>query len=138
VASGGKTSVLLNLHPDMLLAWCHAYPEVGPAFLSATIPLLNGIDEAGNSQLHPIVKRLLDEFGEQDDVQQAIVGNIFTFGWTGSTADYYRQYLAPLGGFARHPNAAVRRWVRKIVESLNKQIEIDKQHDDERDAFWGN
>ena len=91
-----------------------------------------------NRLLHPIIKALLDEFGERDDVQKAIVRNIYTFGWTGSTADYYRQYLAPFGGFTRHPNATVGRWAKKVADGLNKQIEADKQHDDESDAFWGN
>jgi hypothetical protein len=80
----------------------------------------------------------LDEFGDRGDVQNAIEGNINTFGWAGSTADYYQQYLAPFGELTRHPNGAVRRWAKKVVGSLNKNIEVERQHGEERDAFWGN
>lgn len=136
--SGSKTSALLNLHPDVLFAWCHAYPEVGPAFLGGIIPLLGGRDEDDQHLLHPIIKRLLDEFGERTDVQNAIVKNIYTFGWTGSTADYYRQFLFPIRELKHHPKGEVRRWANKIVDGLERQIEVDRLHDDERDAFWGN
>ncbi len=135
-SNGGKTSVLLNLSVDTLFAWCHAFPEVGPAFLASTIPVLGSADESGNCVLHPIIKRLVDEFGAREDVQHAIVRNIYTFGWMGSTADYYRRYLAPFTELARHRDGGLRQWAKKIVEGLNRQIAADKQEDDERDAFW--
>ena len=138
IPSGGKHSVLLNLSADTLFAWCNAFPEVAPAFLAATIPVLRREGESENFVLHPIIKRLLDEFGAREDVRMAIVRNIYTFGWMGSTADYYKRYLGPLDDLTRHRESAVRLWAKKLIDGLNKQIADDKQEGDERDAFWGN
>ena len=136
--NSGKTSALLNLPPDTLFAWCHTHLEVGPAFLAVTIPLLGPVDATGVQQLHPIIQRLLDEFGERVDVQNAIGRNIHTFGWSGSTADYYRKFLGPFSVLTDHSKAPLRRWAKKVVDGLKKQIEQDKRDDDEQDAFWGN
>jgi hypothetical protein len=110
---------------------------VGPAFLAATIPVLQG-NEKGEHFLHPVIERLVDEFGERQDVQNGIAQNIYTFGWTGSTVDYFRRYFRPFGELTHHSKGTVRRWAKNIVSGLEQRIETDKQHDDERDAFWGN
>src|SRR5271156_5507936 len=53
---------------DILFAWCHSNPEVGPAFLAQFIPVLETQrPQAGGNRLHPIAKRLLDEFGDRED-----------------------------------------------------------------------
>ena len=45
---------------------------------------------------------LLDEFGDRDNVRQAIERNIHTFGWSGSMTTYYEHYRQPLTDRLQH------------------------------------
>jgi hypothetical protein len=105
---------ILSLPENILFAWCHAHPEVGPAFVAVVAPVLTHRNpDAGQSEFHPITKRLLDEFGDREDVFRALVRNMHTFGWTGSRTRYYALYEPPLRGLENHPVGAVRRWAKK-------------------------
>ena len=74
-----KAPAILNVPEDILFAWCHANPDVGPAFLAQFIPVLESQrPQAGGNTLHPIAKRLLDHMlveiqaaKTEDDEQQA-------------------------------------------------------------------
>jgi hypothetical protein len=92
-----KKPPILSLPEDILLAWCHEYPEVAPAFVATVVPVLTTQKrDAVTHSFHPLVKRLLDEFGERDDVLRKLVQNMHTFGWTGSRTTYYALYEQPL------------------------------------------
>ena len=88
-----NSASILRISEDALFAWAHANPDVGPAFIAKVVPLL-GTRSAAEAQrgFHPIVKRLLDEFGEREDVRRQLHVNMHTFGWSGSVADYYALY----------------------------------------------
>ena len=46
--------------------------------------------------------RLIDEFGERNDVQRAIERNIHSFGWRGSATSYYATYEDPIRLLLQH------------------------------------
>jgi hypothetical protein len=132
-----KRPAILNVPEDILFAWCHANPEVGPAFLAQFVPILKTRrPEAGGSELHPVTKRLLDEFGERDDVLRRLVGNMHTFGWSGSRTTYFALYEAPLRNLMTHPIGAVRRWAKTILDHVLAEIQKAKTEDDEQQAEW--
>lgn len=132
-----KAPAILNVPEDILFAWCHANPEVGPAFLAQFIPVLESQrPQAGGNTLHPIARRLLDEFGDRDDVLKRLVGNMHTFGWTGSRTTYYALYEAPLRSLENHPIGAVRRWAKTMLGHMMAEIQAAKTEDDEQRAQW--
>jgi hypothetical protein len=132
-----KQPAILHLSEDTLFAWCHAHPDVGPAFVAAIAPVLTTrTPDATDRQFHPLVKRLLDEFGDRDDVLRTIVRNMNTFGWTGSRKTYYALYEQPLHGLDHHPIGAVRRWASKTLHAFSQAIEATRIEDEERDASW--
>jgi DNA-binding transcriptional regulator YiaG len=132
-----KQPAILHLAQDTLFAWCHAYPDVGPAFVAAIAPVLTTRNPAAiDRTFHPVVKRLLDEFGDREDVLHAIVRNMNTFGWTGSRKAYYALYEEPLRGLERHPIGAVRRWAKKMPHAFSQAIEATRIEEEERDADW--
>ncbi len=71
---GAQNPAAIRLPEDMLFAWAHAHPDVAPAFLAVVFPvhLVNRDPEAGNNAFHPMTKRLIDEFGDREDVLRAI------------------------------------------------------------------
>lgn len=150
----GEATPIQELSEDTLLAWCHANPEVAPAFLVNILPLLTrsrnaehdqvvegteveeASDSAADNQFSGTVRRLIDEFGERDDVQQALIANMHTFGWSGSLTTYYELYEQPLASLHQHPKATVRRWARKLSDSIAKKIAQERQSDDEQEAEY--
>lgn len=128
---------ILELSEDTLFAWSHANPDVAPAFLATTLPMLTTDNpEDGGRTLLAIVRRLIDEFGEREDVQQALVANMYTFGWSGSMTTYYELYKEPLAGLRDHPKQEVRKWARKMSDQIEREISRELDSDEEHDAQY--
>jgi putative zinc finger/helix-turn-helix YgiT family protein len=132
-----KQPAILFLSRDTLFAWCHAHPDVGPAFVAAIAPALTTLNRnAPDRQLHPIVKSLLDEFGDREDVLRTLDRNLNTFGWMGSRSNYYALYEEPLRSLEGHPIGAVRKWAKRVWLGFSREIESVRNEDQERDANW--
>ena len=128
---------LLKLPDASLFAWCHAHPDRAPAFVAEHVPVLTSGEAApANLSLHPVIVRLLDEFGERDDVLQAVDTNIHNFGWTGSTTTYYARYKQPLSELLQHKRPKVRRWAGTMLRRLDQQIDAARMQDEELEAQW--
>ena len=130
--------VILSLPEDALFAWCHAHPDSAPAFTARILPVLtsHGVD-APKLSLHPVIARLLDEFGEREDVQRAVELNIDTFGWSGSMTTYFAPYKEPLSKLLQHPKPKVRSWARILLRQLDDSVERARSEDEEREALGG-
>ena len=135
---GGTTPTILSLPQDCLFAWCHAHPEKAPAFVARAVPVLVSYEvEKSESSLHPVVRRLLNDFGDREDVQQALWGNIHNFSWWGSTTDYFALHESPLTKLCdEHPRPAVRRWAKSTLRALAESSEALRKHDAEWRARW--
>jgi len=117
---GDKPSPILSVSEDTLFGWCYANPEAGPAFLATAFPVLaERGEETGPEQFHPTIKRLLDEFGEQDEVLDRLESNIHTFTWLGSSVEYFALYREPLLSIENHDKKTVSRWARKMLDGIN-------------------
>jgi hypothetical protein len=120
-----------ELSEDTLLAWCHAHPEVAPAFLAKILPPLSG------DCFHSTVQRIIDEFGEREDVQDALDTNMHTFGWSGSMTAYFEMYQKPLSALHEHPKLRVRQWARNMSSQIKQRIAHARDSDEEQDAHYG-
>ena len=127
---------ILDLPVDTLFAWCHAHPDGAPAFLAQCVPILSKKDDTTDiDRLHPIMSRLLDEFGERGDVQQAIESNLHTYGWSGSSATHYSRYREPLERLCSHRNSRVRQWAEKMGREVGSSIAHETTRERERVAL---
>ena len=133
-----KHPPLLHLPEAALFAWCHAHPEAAPAFAAGILPVLAPTvdNEGGQVTLHPWLARLLDEFGDREDVRDAIDRNVNTFGWSGSATTYYAQYEGPFAELIRHPRPEVGRWAKSMLRRLHASREQARNEDEEREARW--
>ena len=128
-------SAILNLPEDVLFAWCYANPEKAPAFTAKNLPFLTTLDRnVSERNIHPRMLRLIDEFGQREDVREEISANIFTFGWGGSTTEYYQMFYEPLALLAKHQNRDVSRWARQVSSQLKTYSELAENEDDEWEA----
>jgi hypothetical protein len=133
-----KRPMIAHLPADLLFAWCHAHPDVAPSFVAGIVSVLTHRDrDAPPPDLDRLTRRLLDEFGDREDVLRAINSNIHSFGWSGSRTSYYQLYEHPLKSLEKHPIGAVRRWAKKMLVAMQREFEAARDEDDELKASWG-
>lgn len=131
-----KAPALLSLPEEVLFSWCSANPDTAPAFAAGLLPILTSRDVADDDRtLHPRMKRLLDEYGDREDVLRALDRNMGTFGWSGSTADYYALFDGPLLRLENHIHGNLRRWAARTREQLRAEIDHVRGQEDERGAL---
>ena len=127
-------AIILSLPEDTLFAWCHAHPDGAPAFAGRVLPVLLDRDRSSTPVVHPRITRLVEEFGERKDVQQAIMQNIESSGWIGSKASVYAQLEAPLRALDTHREPQVRDWAKKILKDLGDRKREAMRDDEEQEV----
>ena len=125
---GDEGPPILGLPENLLFGWCHANPEFAPAFVAEAVPILR---EDGQEKIHPVTKRLLDEFGERGDVLDGLESNIPGSVWHGSLADALVPYREPLIRIGKHKKELVRQWADETLEKIDSQIENIRREEKE-------
>ncbi len=119
----------------------NGHPDVAPAFVAVVVPVLTSQNpEDAVRTLHPIMRRLLDSFGDRKDVLDGIARNIGTYGWSGSRTTYYALYELPLKDLEDHPIKQVRFWTQTMIQQLGLRKDAakdeDEDEDEEQEARW--
>ena len=124
---------ILSLPEDVLFAWCRANPDGAPALTATLLPVLETYNrDAQGPALHPWMARLLEEFGDSDDVLSAVGGNIHSYAGWGPPTAYYALHEAPLLHLRdEHASARVRRWARATLREIAAESEGFRRQDDE-------
>ena len=129
--------VILHLPEDTLFAWCHAHPERAPAFLTSILPITKAPQsDQPDEVMHPVMLRLVEEFGDREDVKEATMSNIHSYTTVGSLASHFSLYEDMFKKLRQHPKPKVRRWARNIRYHLQKNVDDSKLFDDEIKARW--
>ena len=134
-----QNAAILSLPQEALFAWCHAHPESAPAVAAAVVPVLTSYDRETpeTPSLHPVMERLLDEFGDREDVQRSIRGNIHPYCWWGSPTDYHALYEKPLTRLREeHASPRVRRWAGTMLRELASTNAAIRYEEEEMEANW--
>ena len=124
---------ILTLPEDVLFAWCRANPDGAPALTATLLPVLETYNcDAQGQSLHPWMARLLDEFGDREDVLRAVGSNIHSYAGWGPPTGYYALHEAPLANLRdEHSSARVRRWARATLREIATESEGFRRRDDE-------
>ena len=131
---------ILSLPEEVLFEWCREHPDRAPAFAASVAPVLaTSRDDSSDRALHPILCRLIDEFGERKDMQEVITRRIHMHCFSGSGPSDQRYellsaLLEPLHD--QHPKGSVRRWIRSMLDFLREHAEADRRRAEEREAQW--
>ena len=138
VLDRGIDPLILALPEEMLLAWCHANLDQAPAFAANCLPILSAADsDPGHHHLHPVMSRVIDEFGGRVDVQRGFESNLFTTGVVSSLADHYATHEAPLKVLQAHRTPEVRRWARRLSRDLRQLVARKRAYEEEVTAGLG-
>ena len=127
---------ILAIPEEALFAWCRANPGGAPAFAAAVVPILaNYTHEVQEVSLHPWIARLLDEFGDNQEMLNALHGNIFSFSVWGSPTAYFALYEAPLARLRdEHSSLRVRRWAKGTLRDIIAESARIRTEDEEWEA----
>ena len=126
LSSRDGTKPILSLPENMLFGWCYSSSEIGPAFVAETFPLLKECDrETASEEFHPVIMRLLDEFGKREEVLDALAANMRAFSGWGSEAERLVRYMEPLRSIEDHEKRAVRRWAGKMLKEIDEVCETN-------------
>ena len=131
LGDGETCAPILHLPEDILFAWCHAHPECAPAFAASTVPFLAS-NEGGTDSLsvHPVMIRLIEEFGDREDVTEAIIGTLLTKSRFVPEEGWWTTYHRLATKLPGHSNPKVRQWAKVTLRELGRLI----QHARVRDA----
>ena len=116
---------LLSLPENTLFAWCHAHPEHAPAFAARHLPFLD-----------PVMVRLLEEFGDRQDVIEQSDCNMCSGLSIGRKETFYERNRKPVESLLKHPNDKVRRWAKVILRIIQVEVERARIIDAEREACF--
>ena len=126
---------ILTVPEGILFSWCHANREGAPAFIAQCVPFLyKDGDDADGTSLHPVMSRLLDEFGERDDVHKALEGHIGPYHWIDSCAGHYARLEKIFQQLETHPSPEVREWAEKTRIWAISMFKRETIRDEEREA----
>jgi len=122
---------ILQLPEDTLFAWCHAHPECAPAFVASTVPFLTSNEGGKDSfSVHPVMLRLIEEFGDREDVTEAIIRTLLTKSRFVPEEGWWTTHHRLATKLLRHSNPKVRKWAKVTLRELGRLI----QHARVRDA----
>ena len=138
-----------SIDNDFLVEWCEDNAPEAPALLGQAVPIFAkesestsdkrpGVeDEPRDPEWHPFALRLLDEFGDLDEVRSSISSNIFSFSSMGSRIPYYERRIALLEELLEHDFRDVRQWASEEISRYEKTIEQERQEEQERNLRLG-
>lgn len=102
---------LIDLVPlGDLMDWCETSPDVAPKFLASTITVWRESEE-GDWMLTTRAIRLLEAYGEDEEVVSLLSGNVDTRSWSGSLVPHLDKELMALDKLAQSAKRGVLEWV---------------------------
>lgn len=124
-------SILSEVPPEFLIEWCRKEPNKAPLLIAKLVPVFTKIGD--NWSLHPLAKSLVDNYGARPDVLLEIDRNLGTFSWSGSVIPYYKKQIEIMMQLSDHNIPTVRKWARKNIKDLEKEIVAEEKRDEEQD-----
>jgi len=125
---GRSASLLLDGDIEEIFKWCHDNKPLAPIRISGLLPIY-GNNNQDFTQWNPIAKRLIDEFGDIQEVLNELSCNMGSFSWTGSVVPLLESKKNLFEFILDHPISQVSEWARQKIQYTEKEIENEKNRD---------
>lgn len=126
--------LMFKLSEDFLVDWAEKHKDFGPKFLARAAPIYEK-DENGNIVASSIAKKIVDRFGDDNDVLSALSSFAGIKGWSSSRVPELQREEKVYVYFEQHLNARVREWAASNLEYIRKTIAHETKRDEEQE--WG-
>lgn len=127
---GLNVGILFTGDVDEIFKWCENNKPLAPARLAELVPIFSGNNDEYEFW-HPISLRLLDEFGDIEEVLSNLGANMGSFSWIGSIVPLLEGRKTLFSKLINHKYKSVSDWANRNIISLEKQIEFEKNQDEE-------
>lgn len=127
--SRNPVSVLFKGNIEEIFKWCEENKPLAPQRLAELVPIFSENEE--KSTWHPLSRRLIDDWGNIDEVLTNIDANMGSFSWTGSIVPYLESQRDLFIELENHPIDKVVIWAKNNIDGLNKSIKREQDRDDE-------
>jgi len=124
-----KEGTLSSLTPETIWQWVDQDVEKRAWYLATFVPKVLFRQEDRICW----ARELLVRYGDREDVQNNLMANFSSEGWTGPASQHYQQKKEGLLVFReKEDNATVQQWIDRFVIGLDKQIEQEKIMEERR------
>jgi hypothetical protein len=127
---GSKVGVLFMGDIDEIFKWCENNPTTAPHRLAELTPIFANNNDDYN-HWHPIAERLINDFGDKNEVLQSISANMGSYSWTGSVVYLLESKKKLLQSLINHNKQTVSEWAYKNINYLESEIRREKNIDEE-------
>lgn len=124
-------SIVSAFPSGKVISWCYENPESGPRFIAACINIFEVRD--GLQFPSELFVTLLEGFGSDKRIANALNANMASRGWSGSLVPYLEADKLALTPLLQHKSGNVRKWIREYVASIDYQIARELSMEAERD-----
>ena len=128
--TGNIPSVLSVVPLVSVIEWCSGLTDLGPIFVANCINIFDTVEDQHRPSA--LFVALLEHFGDDQRVTNALHANIGSFGWRGSVVPHLKSDKEALKTLLDHHNSNVRRWVKDQIAGIDRQIESESMRDEER------
>jgi len=127
---GRSVGVLFTGDISSIFIWCSANRPLAPSRLAELTPIFDN-NNTDFEKWHPIALRLIDDYGNINEVLNNLGSNMGTYSWTGSLVPFLESKKQLFNQLTNHKIDLVRQWATSNINHLNKKIEIEKNRDAE-------
>lgn len=124
-----KEGTLATFTPDMVWSWVDEDVENRAWYLATFVPKVLFRQETRICW----ARELLVKYGDRESVQNNLMANFSSEGWSGPASLHYQQKKDGLLEFKeKEDNQNVKHWIDRFVIGLDKQIEHEKINEERR------
>ena len=124
-----QTSVLADLPEKILHDWCMSEPDTAPLFVARTTDVY--LEESDEFKISTRAQFLIDEYGDNDEVLNALSASMYSIAFWGSAVPIYRKKVSVLKPLLKHDIETVRVWAEIIISDLQACVKQETQRDEE-------
>ncbi len=126
-----KVGVLFKVdNIDAIFAWCKNNKPLAPIRLAELVPIF-GNNNDDYASWHPVTKRLIEEFGNIEDVLKSLSTNMGSYSWTGSIVPLLKSKKQLFESLLNHKYNEVVDWAKRNIKYLEEEIKREKYRDEE-------
>jgi hypothetical protein len=129
----GSEALIAEIPQEGLLKWCKKNLPNGPTAIAHLTPVFSS--EKEEISWHPLARKLIDEFGNLEEVRNKFSTNLWSFSSCGSRAPYYQKRIDLLKELLDHPIKEIRGWAASNIEYFEKEREEARREAEEWE--WG-
>lgn len=123
-------TILMHGDLEVIFEWCRENTEIAPARLAYMIPLY------ANGEMHSLTIRLLDEFGDKENLLDVLSAQIHSYSFVGSVIPLLQSRKDALQSLLSHSKKEVVIWAEKNIREFETEIERTNQREAEEKFLY--